>query len=100
MVGGGKLKQNAELEAILEVTEDFLTYQVEIGKSQRCLRDPILDKSETARAINQNTQVTRSCCFCSQSNKFGFPPADFKVQVGHTGRAVIVQLKMHFTNQG
>lgn len=55
-------------------------------------------KLETACANNQNTQVTRGCCFWSRSNKFGFAHADFKVQVGHTGRAVM-QLNMHFTSQ-
>ena len=71
----------------------FLTYQVEVEKSQRCLRSFILGKPEAACAINQNMQVTRSCCFWTQSNKFGLARADFKVQVGHTGKAIIMQLK-------
>ena len=62
-------------------------------KSQRCLRSFILGKPETACAINQNMQVTRSFCFWSQSNKFVLARADFKVQVGQTGKAIIMQLK-------
>lgn len=93
-------KQSMEVKCIWEVDEDFLTYQGDGGKSQRCLRGFILDKLEAVCAINQNMQVTRSCCFWSWSNKFGFAHADFKVQVGHRGRAVIMPLNMHFTNQG
>lgn len=82
------------------VTEDFSAYQVVVGKCQRYLRGFTLGKLKTACSINQNMQVTRSCCVWSRSNKFGFAHADFKVQVGHTDRAVITQMKMHFTNQG
>ena len=82
-----------EVKSILEATEDFSAYQVDVGKSQRCLGGFIVDKLKSVCAINQNMQVTRSCCIWSQSNKFRFPHADFKVQVGHTGRGVIMQLK-------
>lgn len=77
---------------MLEVTEDCSTDQVAIGKSPRCLRGFILSKS-SACAINQNLQVTGSCCIWSRSNKLGFAHAALKVQVGHTGRAVIIHLK-------